>query len=71
MAGELGQAAYFQQIFFGLDYRTFESALKQMPYYPMATIKVDRVRCLQLMDLLRKVALRGHYDQMKMVLHQT
>src|SRR5271165_1508653 len=63
-------AAYFQQIFFSLDYRTLESALKQMPDYLMAAIKVDRVRGLQLMDPLRKVALRGHYDQMKMILHQ-
>ena len=41
-----------------------------MPDYLTAAIKVDRVPALQLMDPLRKVALRGHYDQMKMILHQ-
>ena len=63
-------SAYFQQIFFSLDYRTLESALKQMPDYLMAAIKVDRVRGLQLMDPLRKVALGRRRDQMKMILHQ-
>jgi hypothetical protein len=36
-------AAHFQQIFFGLNYRTLESTLKQMPDYLMPAIKVDRV----------------------------
>jgi hypothetical protein len=41
-----------------------------MPDYLMAAIKVDRVRGLQLMDPLRKVALGRRRDQMKMILHQ-
>ena len=63
-------SAYFQQIFFSLNYRTLESALKQMPDYLMAAIEVDRLRGLQLMDPLRKVALGRRRDQMKMILHQ-
>jgi hypothetical protein len=39
-------------------------------YYRMLAIKVDRVRGLKLVHPLRKVALRGHYDQMKMILRQ-
>jgi hypothetical protein len=39
--------AHFQQSFFGLNYRTIKSALKQMPDYLMPAIKVDRVGGLQ------------------------
>ena len=45
-------SAYFQQIFFDLDFRTLESALKQVPDYLMPAIKEDRVRGLQLMHPL-------------------
>ena len=41
-----------------------------MPDYLMPAIKVDRLRGLQLVHSLREVALWGHYDQMKMILHQ-
>ena len=43
---------------------------RRRPWFAESAIKVDRVRGLQLMDPLRKVALRGHYGQMKMILHQ-
>jgi CubicO group peptidase (beta-lactamase class C family) len=38
--------AHLQQIFFDLDDRTLESALKQMPDYRMLAIKIDRARGL-------------------------
>jgi hypothetical protein len=41
-------SAYFQQIFFGLDHRTLESALRQVPDYLMPAIEEDRVRALRL-----------------------
>ena len=43
---------------------------RRRPWFAESAIKVDRVRGLQLMDPPRKVALRGHYGQMKMILHQ-
>src|SRR5271165_1004035 len=43
---EMQISAHLQQIFFGLDDRTLESALKQMPDYLMPAIKVNRVRGL-------------------------
>ena len=49
---EMQIAAHFQQIFFGLNYRTLESAPKQMPDYLTPAIKVDRLRGLQLMHPL-------------------
>ena len=60
-------AAHFQQIFFGLNERTLESALKQMPDYLMPAIEVDRVRGLKLMHPLRKVALGRRCDQIRSV----
>ena len=39
-------SAHFQRIFFGLDDRTLESALKQMPDDLMPAIKIDGVRGL-------------------------
>jgi hypothetical protein len=44
--------------------------VKQMPDDLMAAIKADRVRGLQLMHPLRKVALGGRRDQTKMTLHR-
>jgi hypothetical protein len=37
-------ATHYQQVFFGFNNRTLESALKQMPDHLMPMIKVDRVR---------------------------
>ena len=42
---EMQLSAYFQQIFFGLDYRTLESALKQVPDYLMPAIKRRPFTC--------------------------
>ena len=39
-------ATHYQQIFFGFNNRTLESALKQMPDHLMPMIKVNRVRGL-------------------------
>jgi len=58
--------ADLQQICFGLDDRTFESALKQVPDYLMPEIKVDHVFswCIH-----SEMLPSGVIDQMKMIFH--
>lgn len=62
-------ATHYQQVFFGFNNRTLESALKQMPDHLMPMIKVDRVRGVQQNPLLREVARKLIFSNSFMMVH--
>ena len=58
-----------QEIVISIDQKSFIPALIKMPHPAMSTIERGSIRDIEMAHKVRKVALRGGYQDMEMVGH--